>query len=120
MATTVTLVAEAVQGQVVRTGTLPTVAATTAAIDLLSSVFGNDASLSFSLLVEESFDSGVTWKPASGFPATAGGGQAGVNAKNISGLLSVHYHFDGTARMVRATGTPSPAAFDWGLTVTLP
>jgi hypothetical protein len=118
---TFTLVAEAVQGAVVVERNVPSATPTTARIEMQSTVFGANASLSFQLLIEESFDSGASYMPASGFPSAALGGDAGKPARNggiTTGLPSWEYAYDGRARRLRVSMTPN-VPFDWGLTVTL-
>jgi hypothetical protein len=123
---TFTLVAEAVQGQVGPvTRPVPSGSPARVQIVMVSTVFPSDPSLSFDVMVEESFDAGSTWMPASGFPAGTSGGTAGQPVKGgvSSGLFGVEYAFDGRARVLRITATPRRdgvvAAFDWGLNAIL-
>ena len=123
-----TLVAQGTHGQmgpVVRNAP-NTPNAKTAVIKMQSTVFGLDPTLSIQFMIEESFDSGATWAPASGFPATSTGGTAGTVLKDGSisdGLPSVQYAYDGTARQLRLTAIPlqngSAATYDYGLTATI-
>lgn len=116
-----TLVAEAVQGDVVIENDVPSTSPTTARITMQSTDFGADASLSFQLLIEESFDGGASYVPASGFPSSANGGGAGQPDRSggiSNGLPWWEYFYDGRARRLRVSMTPS-VPFDWGLTVTL-
>lgn len=119
---TFTLVAEAVQGEVGPiTRSVPAANPTVARINMQSTDFPADASLSFALLIEESLDAGATWVPASGFPSSAQGGNAGQPTKGggiSDGLPVWEYAYDGQARQLRITMTPN-VAFDWGLTATL-
>lgn len=136
-----TLIPEAVQGEVTF-GPISIPAVVNAAsvqIDMLSSVFAADNTLSFRVTVEESVDGGQTWRPASGFPSGDVGGSGGQPFKDgrlTTGLLQVVYAYDGIAKHLRATGfplvggTPGPAVdgvlpgsvpgvFDWGLVATV-
>lgn len=116
-----TLVAEAVQGAVVIERDVPAANPTIAHIAMQSTDFGANASLSFQLMIEESFDGGASYAPAPGFPSAANGGDAGKPSRDggiSTGLPSWEYAYDGRARRLRVTMTPS-VPFDWGLTVTL-
>jgi hypothetical protein len=118
---TFVLVAEATQGAVVVEKNAPSANPTVARIAMQSTDFPSDGSLSFSLRLEESFDGGSTWAPASGFPSTAVGGGAGRPLKGggvSDGLPWWEYGYDGRARRFRVSMTPN-VPFDWGLTVTL-
>jgi hypothetical protein len=118
---TFVLVAEAVQGAVVVEKAAPAANPTVARIAMQSTTFPSDGSISFALSIEESFDGGSTWTTASGFPSSSTGGGAGrpVKGGGVSdGLPWWEYAYDGRARRLRVTMTPS-VSFDWGLTVTL-
>jgi hypothetical protein len=118
---TFTLVAEATQGDVVIEHDVPSANPTIAHIAMQSTDFGANAALSFELLIEESFDGGASYVPASGFPSAALGGDAGKPSRDggiSTGLPSWEYAYDGRARRLRVSMTPS-IPFDWGLTVTL-
>lgn len=140
MAHAFTLVAKTVQGQVDRTVSIGAFPPTVLQISLESTVFPTDPTLNFELDMWESFDGGVNWSRASGFPMRAIGGDAGRPTKGggvSSGLPSVTFDFDGRARDLRAIATPSAggwvdnglglpgpfdggiAPYDWGLTATV-
>jgi len=120
---TVTLLAEAVRGDVGPvTADVPGQPATDCRIKMVSAVFGTDPTLEWGCNLEESFDSGVTWRPAGGFPTTSTGGSAG-GPRNSDGLPVIQYYFDGVARRFRASAWSKQngvsATFSWGLTVSL-
>lgn len=80
-----------------------------------SPVYGTDASLTFDLQAEQSFDGGVTFTPwfgGSGFGGTAGQVFKGVTS---DGLVSVSTDWDGVGRTCRMTATVN-RRFVWGLT----
>jgi hypothetical protein len=103
------------------TKSVPSANPTIARVNMQSTDFPTNATLSFTLMIEESFDNGATFAPASGFPSTASGGDAGQPTRGggiSDGLPWWEYAYDGRARQLRVTMTPN-VPYDWGLTVTL-
>lgn len=121
---TFNLLNEAVRGDVGPVVSADVVAQppTNCLIKLISSVYGADSTLEWGCMLEESFDSGATFQPASGFPMSSRGGGAG-GPRGSDGLASIQYAFDGRGRRFRASAwskkNGAPASFSWGLSVTL-
>jgi hypothetical protein len=81
-----------------------------------SAVYGADATLTWDLQAEQSFDGGVNFIPW--FAITSRGGTAGTVFKGVvsDGLPTTTVQWDGVGCTCRVTITVN-RAFSWGLTI---
>jgi hypothetical protein len=84
---------------------------------LTSPDFPTDATLTFALLVEQSFDNGQTWEFWWDMPVSVGGqvGAPGKFGVPGDGLPYKTVSYDGQGRLARVTVTVNKP-FTWGLT----
>ena len=89
-------------------------------IDLVSPDYPTDATLTYDLVVEQSFDDGVTFAPWFSLLGDHGGGLGAPGKFGVpgTGLPQIALSYDGLARLARVTVTVNQP-FVWGLTATV-
>lgn len=115
-----TLLAEAVRGSVQRTVSVGAGNPAHVTIDMVSSVFPTDPTLTFLFQCDRSLDGGVTFTDGFGSGVVSGGQQgqpAGKQGLPGDGLFHQTAQWDGLASTFRVTVTVN-TPFSWGLTLT--
>lgn len=117
----ITIIPTALQGSLSGTRSIPAGNPTSVVIKLVSPDYPTDATLFYSLFVEQSFDGGANFAPWPDFHLDDHGGGLGAPGKfgvPGDGLPAIGVSYDGLARIMRYTITMS-RPFTWGMTLTV-
>jgi hypothetical protein len=122
MAAPVTVIPTALRGNMSATVSVPAGNPTALRFKLVSPDYPTDATLTYSLVVEQSFDGGQSFAPWPDFKLLNdhGGGLGAPGKFGVpgDGLPEINVSYDGTARLARANVTVN-RPFTWGLTATI-